>query len=375
MDRPASHQRQKQKQQRKRATQEDFQACPFPFTHDYGMAPIRTPSSAGLPNKWSAEMDRFICFSDAVGETPTRMVIISLKKRFPELNQVLPCHAAVEHTPTQADSDHPQFSISDLAIERRIYCLDRMENNYFKKGSHMAVQRLESMGITLPPPDHGLDQDVIGIRDSGNMSPVGSTIFEAPSITQAGAIRLVGNTNNESPSLTSARYTNERYLHKDDPFTITRGRTSPETSAATPRASANSSSTIRMPSHENVTTRSLAPVAKASSSNLRPGKDLAPVASLSQLRVSEDGSSHGSHISKSKPSMESYIPRRQNSTPSNDPSAFSYGSPRTPLGRVRPTPLSLKTGSGHRAKDENTPLTLSHLGDDGNSTLSSTRYF
>lgn len=73
--------------------------------------------------------------------------------------------------------------------------------------------------------------------------------------------------------------------------------------------------------------------------------------------------------------MESYVPRREPSTPSNDPTAFSYGSPRTPLGRVRPAPLTLKTGSGRRAKDENTPLTLSHLGDDGTSTLSSSRYF
>ncbi len=72
--------------------------------------------------------------------------------------------------------------------------------------------------------------------------------------------------------------------------------------------------------------------------------------------------------------MESHAPRRDASTPSNDPSAFSYGSPRTPAGRQRPAPLTLKTGSGRRAKDENTPLALSHLGDDGNSTLSSTRY-
>ncbi|KAL8667994.1 MAG: hypothetical protein Q9168_007131 [Polycauliona sp. 1 TL-2023] len=341
----------------------DFRACKFPFMREYGMAARRMPSSTGLPDKfWNEEMDRFICFSDAVGETPTRMVIMSLKKRFPDLNS---------------------FMISDLAIERRIYCLDRMGNNYFKKGSLMAVQRLQSAGITLPPPAHGLDEDMTGMRDSGNtfqMSPVGSTMFEAPSITQAGAIRMVSNTNNETGSLSSARYINDRYLHKDDPFTTTtRGRTPPEPSAATPRISANSNSTIRLPSHENVTTRSLAPIAKSSSSNLRPGnestsrgRDLAPMSSHSQLRRSEDGSSH---TSKPKASMESYAPRRENSTPSNDPSAFSYGSPRTPAGRVRPSPLTIRTGSGLRGKDENAPLTLSHLGDEGGSTLSSTRYF
>ncbi|KAL8884726.1 MAG: hypothetical protein Q9215_007288, partial [Flavoplaca cf. flavocitrina] len=214
--------------------------------------------------------------------------------------------------------------INEVSIERRIYCLDRMNNNYFKKGAHIAVQRLESAGITLPPPDYGIEEGMSGTRESGN-----------------------------------------------DPFMITKDCTSAGTSHATPGASANSTSTIRMPSHENVTTRSLAPMAKSSSTTLRPGnentsrgKDIAPAASLPQLRISEDSSSHNSHVSKSKPSMESHAPRRDTSTPSNDPSAFSYGSPRTPAGRQRPAPLTLKTGSGRRAKDENTPLTLSHLGDD-----------
>lgn len=68
----------------------DYRPCKFPFTRDYdGMAPLHVPTSSGLPSEmWSEEMDRFICFSDAVGETPTRVVILSLKKRFPELKQV-----------------------------------------------------------------------------------------------------------------------------------------------------------------------------------------------------------------------------------------------------------------------------------------------
>ena len=40
-------------------------------------------------------------------------------------------------------------------------------------------------------------------------------MFEAPSITQNGAIRVVSNANIESDSLPSARYANERYVHKD----------------------------------------------------------------------------------------------------------------------------------------------------------------
>lgn len=69
----------------------------------------------------------------------------------------------------QADPTNPQFSLSELAIERRIYCLDRMENNYFKKGAHVAVQRLESAGITLPPPAYGPDEDTTARQESGNV--------------------------------------------------------------------------------------------------------------------------------------------------------------------------------------------------------------
>ena len=47
------------------------------------------------------------------------------------------------------------------------------------------------------------------------MSPVDSAIFEAPSINTTGAIRMVSSANNESDSLPSARYANERYMHKD----------------------------------------------------------------------------------------------------------------------------------------------------------------
>lgn len=137
-----------------------------------------------------------------------------------------------------------------------------------------------------------------------------------------------------------------------------------------------------MPSHENVATRSLAPTSKSSSGNLRAEnssrvKEIAPAASLSHLRISEDGSqldNTNSYGGKSKHSMESYVPRREASTPSNDANAFSYGSPRTPVGRVRPTPMNPKSGSGRRANDENTPLAPSTTGND-DTTLSSSRYF
>lgn len=66
----------------------DWQACEFPFKRDYGMAPRHVPSSAGLPDNWTTEMDEFICYSDAIGDLSVKVIIISLKKRFPELNMV-----------------------------------------------------------------------------------------------------------------------------------------------------------------------------------------------------------------------------------------------------------------------------------------------
>ncbi len=69
----------------------------------------------------------------------------------------------------QADPTSPQISLSELAVERRIFCLDRMENGYFKKGAHVAVQRFESAGITLPPPAHGLDEDLTAVPELGKV--------------------------------------------------------------------------------------------------------------------------------------------------------------------------------------------------------------
>lgn len=69
-------------------------ACDFPyrrhaFNLDVDMAPRRVPSSVGLPETWTPEMDIFICYSDAVAsDVSMKLTIHSLKKRFPELNNV-----------------------------------------------------------------------------------------------------------------------------------------------------------------------------------------------------------------------------------------------------------------------------------------------
>lgn len=52
------------------------------------MAPRRVPSSAGLPDNWTPDMDEFVCYSDAVGDLSVKVTIISLKKRFPQLGPV-----------------------------------------------------------------------------------------------------------------------------------------------------------------------------------------------------------------------------------------------------------------------------------------------
>ncbi|KAL8801650.1 MAG: hypothetical protein Q9223_006916 [Gallowayella weberi] len=303
------------------------------------------------------------------------MVIMSLKKRFPQLNG---------------------FTLSEIAIERRVSCLDSIENNYFKKGSYIAVQRLESAGVTLPGPWYGSDDEALATMRSQSTSPVSSSIAEKLSSAQPGAIRMVNNVNNEPGAGSSARYANERYINKDDPFTATGVRTPPEVRPSPSSRSINSNSTIKLPAHENVTTRSLAPVAKSSSGNLRPGnennyrgKDVAPAVSFSRLRISEDesqlegsgprpgNSKHPSPESTVTSSGHSYHPRRGAPTPPNDASAAwntSYGSPRTPAGRVRPAPLKLNLGSARQENDENMPITTSTAADDGSATLSSRRY-
>lgn len=88
-----------------------------------------------------------------------------------------------------------------------------MENNYFKKGSYIAVQRLESVGITLPEPWYGPDEAALPTQQTHKVS---SDTLERPSTAPAGAIRMVSSANNNEagPGL-SARYVNERYINKD----------------------------------------------------------------------------------------------------------------------------------------------------------------
>ena len=90
-----------------------------------------TPSAASLPEFWNAEMDRFICHCEALGDVDITTIIRGVKRKYPsELELVI---------------------IEEEAIEKRIACLELRENDYFKEGMLAAVARVEAAGFVLPP--------------------------------------------------------------------------------------------------------------------------------------------------------------------------------------------------------------------------------
>ncbi|KAL8936912.1 MAG: hypothetical protein Q9211_003949 [Gyalolechia sp. 1 TL-2023] len=353
------------------------------------MAPRRVPSSAGLPDNWSTEMDEFICYSDAIGDLPVKVIIISLKKRFPSLNMNFhysaPIVIMLMHRGTQ-------FVISESAIERRLFCLDRMENDYFKKGSSIAVQRLESAGIRLPPePDYDPGKEQTGAMKIGPAEPVTPV---KQSTAQAGATRMLDRNNIESKGSPTARYHHDRYAHttvrliwlplaryvatdpiqaKESSATIA-GRISSEAM----QHSILSESTIPTASSEtnNIRPRVVTAGPAPSNSGRRP-KDVIPTASLSHLRISEDNSQLGRADSLSGHSNStlgssvfpfgakgrSNVQPLSHSSTVNPSLGFSSGSPRAAHGRIKPVASNSNMGSGRLLNDENTPLGASTVVD------------
>ena len=93
-----------------------------------------TPSAAALPDFWHAEMDRFICHCEALGDVDTATMIRGVKKKYhSELDLVI---------------------LEEEAIEKRIACLELRENDYFKEGMRTAVDRMEKAGYILPSMHH-----------------------------------------------------------------------------------------------------------------------------------------------------------------------------------------------------------------------------
>lgn len=342
----------------------EWQACEFPFKRDYGMAPPRrVPSSAGLPDSWNTEMDEFICYSDALGDLPLKLIVISLKKRFPSLNT---------------------FAISEAAIERRLFCLDRMDNDYFKKGSAIAVQRLESAGIRLTPePDYDKETGVKKTIPAEPVTPVKQSTAQAP------GVRMLNRNNTESKGSLTARYHHDRYTNPmaKEPSSSIAGRISSEGTQNTVGTAASEKTDIRMPvvSAGNASSN----LRSANDSSRRP-KDVNPAASLSHLRLSEESSHPGradslsGHSSSTLGSSvfpfgakgKSNVQPLSQSSTVNPSLGFSSGSPRAV--RVRPIASSSNVGSGRRVNDENTPLSTSSsvnpTAEREGSTFSSRRY-
>ena len=92
-----------------------------------------SPSAASLPSVWTADMDRFICHCEALGDVDIATIIRGVKKKYSaELDDVI---------------------LEEEAIEKRIACLELCENDYFREGMRIAVARVEAAGFKLPSLD------------------------------------------------------------------------------------------------------------------------------------------------------------------------------------------------------------------------------
>lgn len=79
------------------------------------------PSAAALPDFWHAEMDRFICHCEALGDVDIATIIRGLKRKYPSQLELV--------------------VLEEEAIEKRIACLELRENDYFKEGMLAAIAR------------------------------------------------------------------------------------------------------------------------------------------------------------------------------------------------------------------------------------------
>ncbi|KAL8906647.1 MAG: hypothetical protein Q9207_001901 [Kuettlingeria erythrocarpa] len=327
------------------------------------MAPRQVPSSVGLPEIWRPEMDIFICYSDAVAtDVSMKLTIYSLKKRFPELEN---------------------FAISEPAIERRLYCLDRMANDYFKKGAALAVQRLESSGVRLPPePEWDMSKVDPMLTEHQKKLPPEPVTPTKSSAVPAVAARLVNQSSADSRVSSTARYLHERYAKKPVKNAPTapvanEGRSSPKELQPAFEASARSDSTIHAAWSEDVSARARASIVKVGPNSSRPSnetgrrlKDVNPAASFDGLYISEahallggDGFNAGRSASNAsapggKRSLDTPSDNLSQASTANPSVAFSSGSPRQPHTRIRPVASNTRIPTGPRPNDENFPLNV-----------------
>ncbi|KAI4094140.1 MAG: hypothetical protein LQ344_002394 [Seirophora lacunosa] len=300
------------------------------------MAPRRVPSSAGLPDNWTPDMDEFICYSDAVGDLSVKVTIISLKKRFPPLGP---------------------YAISEAAIERRLYCLDRMNNDYFKKGSALAVSRLESAGIRLPlEPEYDMTKENPNLNEHQKLESFEPVTPSKSFIPQTAPPRMVIPSKPEPNGSSTPRYGHERYAKKtaEDMPVADKGRSSPKDFQPAIRTPARPDDTVFGVACTGVSVRPQPPVTRIESRNSSPSKesgrrlkDVNPAASFSHLHVTEEqnrSEAAGPHTARSVSNASTAGTKGSGKGPSDglsmasgaNPSlGFSSGSPRQAHGRVR----------------------------------------
>ncbi|KAL9016703.1 MAG: hypothetical protein Q9185_005982 [Variospora sp. 1 TL-2023] len=317
------------------------QACDFPFKRGkHDMAPRRVPSSAGLPDNWTPDMDEFVCYSDAVGDLSVKVTIISLKKRFPQLGP---------------------------------------------KGSALAVSRLESAGIRLPlEPDHDMAKENSSLTDHQKLEsrePV--TPSKSSVVPQAAPPRMVNPSKLESNGCSTHRYGHERYAKKavKDVSNANEGHSSPKAVQPAKQIPAGSDDTVFGVAYEGVSVRPQPPVTRVDTSSSRPSKessrrpkDVNPAASFSHLHVTEErnkSEAAGPYTARSVPNASAPSAKGSYNGPSDGLSlassmnpnlGFSSGSPRQPHGRVKagastsnmPSNVYVPTKAELRHKDENT---------------------
>ncbi|KAI4199690.1 MAG: hypothetical protein LQ350_004481 [Teloschistes chrysophthalmus] len=369
----------------------EYKACDFPYKRRQGAGVRVVPSGMGLPDVWTEEMDRVICYCEAVGELPLKTVIASLKKKFPQLDK---------HT------------ISELSLEKRLWCLDfNGDNDYFVKGAEMVVERLRASGHVLPqePDWKAIDEAAVEKRaketqKASAAEPDGPVPITPPSANASGytaqpdAVLLITNANHgdggsdvssnhpEHPDHDRMRRYSSSLMR--DPFTAFREPPSPDRNRPVSIGRVRSDSTVRMPSRDTEHSRpegsddsatKLGPtgIRRVGSTGSRV-RDVAPVATLQHLRISEDDPQfEGSDMYLSKPvgsvlsnatsaaaqsvassaaqgSSYSHVRGEGHSLSPHvtDYSNTSYGSPRTSHGRTRPWPPHRNPGSGRRNREE-----------------------
>ncbi|KAL8869366.1 MAG: hypothetical protein Q9174_004326 [Haloplaca sp. 1 TL-2023] len=104
--------------------------CPFPFKPKTDPRVVDTPPSMGLPVPWTTQNDEFLAYCEARAEASYEEMADGLKKAFPV--------------------QFAGVNIAAYSLEKRLWCLDEMEVEYFRQGMRDFVKSFEDKGETVP---------------------------------------------------------------------------------------------------------------------------------------------------------------------------------------------------------------------------------